>query len=72
MAAIQEVAPDYPWQHITFTSYVPHSAAAGARWRATVDQLSCALPGRRRPAGSSDAATRLLVHTLLHTFPNNV
>lgn len=70
-AAVHEVAPDYPWQHITFTSYVPHSAAAGARWRATVDQLSANFPGEaEQPA--HDEASRLLGHTLLQTFPNNV
>ncbi|HSU02855.1 MAG TPA: AraC family transcriptional regulator [Nocardioides sp.] len=71
MAAVEEVDPDYPWEHITFTSYVPHSAAAGARWRATVDQLSSMLPEDATPA-QSDAAARLLGHTLLQTFPNNV
>ena len=71
MAAVAEVAPDYPWEHITFISYVPHSAAAGARWRATVDQLSSMLPSDATPA-QSDAAARLLGHTLLQTFPNNV
>ena len=71
MAAVAEVAPDYPWEHITFTSYVPHSPAAGARWRATVDQLSSMLPADATPA-QSDAAARLLGHTLLQTFPNNV
>lgn len=71
MAAVAEVAPDYPWEHITFTSYVPHSPAAGARWRATVDQLSSMLPEDATPA-QSDAAARLLGHTLLQTFPNNV
>lgn len=71
MAAVQEVAPDYPWQHITFTSYVPRSPAAGARWRATVDQLSSMLPEDASEA-QSNAAARLLGHTLLQTFPNNV
>ena len=71
MAAVEEVAPDYPWEHITFTSYVPHSPAAGARWRATVDQLSSMLPSDATPA-QSEAAARLLGHTLLQTFPNNV
>ncbi len=71
MGAIREVAHDYPWQHITFTSYLPRSAAAGARWRATVDQLSAHFPDEGdQPA--HDEATRLLVHTLLETFPNSV
>lgn len=71
MAAVHEVAPDYPWEHITFTSYVAPTPAAGARWRATVDQLSSMLPRDATPA-QSDAAARLLGHTLLQTFPNNV
>lgn len=71
MAAVEEVAPDYPWEHITFTSYTPYSPAAGARWRATVDQLSSML-GPDATAAQSDAAARLLGHTLLQTFPNNV
>lgn len=71
MAAVEAVAPDFPWQHLAFTSYVPPSAAAGARWRTTVDQLSSTLPQDATEA-QSDAAARLLGHTLLHTFPNNV
>lgn len=71
MMAVEEVATDYPWEHITFTSYVPRSPAAGARWRATVDQLSSMLPADATPE-QSDSAARLLGHTLLQTFPNNV
>ncbi len=71
VAAVKEVAPDYPWQHITFSSYVPQSAVAGARWRATVDQLSSVLPEDATPEQAREAA-RLLGYTLLHTFPNNV
>ena len=71
MAAVEEVAPDYPWQHITFTSYVPRSAAAGARWRATVDELSAHFPDRADTAAHAEAS-RLLGHTLLQTFPNNL
>jgi AraC-like DNA-binding protein len=70
-AAVAEVDPDYPWQHISFTSYVPRSPAAGARWRATVDQLGPARPGQESATEREDAA-RLLGHTLLQTFPNNV
>jgi AraC-like DNA-binding protein len=70
-SAVEDVVPDYPWEHVTFTSYVPHSRAAGARWRATVDQLSAAFPGEDVPLART-AASRLLGHTLLHTFPNNV
>jgi AraC-like DNA-binding protein len=70
-AAVEEVDPDYPWQHITFSSYVPHSPVAGARWRATVDQLS-SKPPEPGSAMERDEASRLLGHMLLHTFPNNV
>lgn len=71
MAAIEDARPDYPWEHITFTSYVPHSPAAGAQWRATVDELSSML-SVDATAEQQDAAALLLGHTLLHTFPNNV
>ena len=71
MAAVETLDTYYPWEHTTFTSYVPHSPAAGARWRATVDQLSSKLGPTSTPA-ESDAAARLLGHTLLETFPNNV
>ena len=70
-SAVEDVVPDYPWQHITFTSYVPHSPAAGARWRATVDLLRGGFPGEDAPLARA-GASRLLGHTLLHTFPNNV
>ena len=70
-AAVAEVAPDYPWQRITFSSYVPRSAPAGALWRATVSQLSAACPGEEAPLARGEAL-RLLGHTLLQTFPNNV
>lgn len=71
LAAIEEADPEVPGKHIIFTSYVPHSPAAGARWRATVDQVSSVLPADATPA-QEDAAARLLGHTLLHTFANNV
>jgi AraC-like DNA-binding protein len=71
MSAIGEAHPDYPWEHITFTSYVPYSPAAGARWRATVDQVIAMLPDDAS-AAQQDAAALLLGHTLLHTFPNNI
>ena len=57
LAAIEEADPDFG-ERIIFTSYVPHSPAAGARWRATVDQISSMLPDnatpsrRRRPRAS--------------------
>ena len=70
-SAVEDVVPDHPGEHVTFTSYVPHSPAAGARWRATVDLVSAGFPGEETPLARS-AASRLLGHTLLHTFPNNV
>lgn len=70
-AAIAEAHPEHPGEHIIFTSYVPHSASAGARWRATVDQVMSMLPPDAT-AAQEEAAARLLGHTLLHTFPNNV
>lgn len=71
MAAVGEIAPDYPWRHITFTSYVPRSAASGARWRATVDQLS-SRTAEESTALEGDEAAMLLGHTLMQTFRNNV
>jgi AraC-like DNA-binding protein len=70
-AAVEEASPDYPWEHISFTSYVPRSPAAGARWRATVDQLSAAFPDQDDLLAHAEAS-RLLGYTLLQTFPNNV
>ncbi|RYC14296.1 helix-turn-helix transcriptional regulator [Nocardioides zhouii] len=70
LAAVEEADPDFG-QRLIFTSYRPHSAAAGARWRATVDQITSMLPVDAT-AEQEEAAACLLGHTLLHTFPNNV
>ncbi len=70
-ATLEEADPEHPGWPIIFTSYTPRSPAAGARWRATVDQVSAMLPADATP-GQEDAAARLLGHTLLNTFPNNV
>ena len=71
LAAVREADPEHPGTHVIFTSYTPHSPAAGARWRATVDEVSSMLlPDASQE--QEDAAARLLGHTLLHTFPNNV
>ena len=70
-ATLEDADPEHPGWPIIFTSYTPHSPAAGARWRATVDQVSAMLPADASPE-QEDAAARLLGHTLLHTFPNNV
>ena len=71
LAAVEEADPEHTAKRLIFTSYVPRSSAAGARWRATVDQVSSMLPADAT-AAQEDAAARLLGHTLLHTFPNNV
>ena len=71
LAAVAEADPQHPGKHIIFTSYVPRSPAAGARWRATVDQVGAMLPPDATPV-QQEAAGRLLGHTLLHTFANNV
>ena len=71
LAAVEEAAPERHGDDLVFASYVPHSPAAGARWRATVDEISSMLPDATSPQ-QREAAARLLGHTLLHTFPNNV
>lgn len=71
LAAVAEADPHHAGRHVIFTSYVPRSPAAGARWRATVDQVGAMLAPDATPA-QEDAAGRLLGHTLLHTFANNV
>ncbi len=70
-ATLEESDPEHPGWPIIFTSYVPHTPEAGARWRATVDQVSSMLPVDAT-SDQEDAAARLLGHTLLNTFPNNV
>ena len=76
-AAVEDLLPGHPWRLVDFGSYVPYSPAAGARWRAAVDQLSAAVPAVQAddPAHTTEAASeagRLLAHTLLATFPNDV
>lgn len=73
-AAVEDLVPGRPWEQISFSSYVPYSPAAGARWRATVDQLSAAVPLVEADGSTdvADQAGRLLAHTLLATFPNDV
>lgn len=68
--AIREVDPEMTEADLVFRSYVPVSAAAGARWRATVDELAASFPDVGTIAHGE--ASRLLGHTLLHTFANNV
>ena len=71
LAAVEDADPQHRGRQVIFTSYTPRSAAAGARWRATVDQVGAMLP-REATTAQEHAAARLLGHTLLHTFANNV
>lgn len=70
-AAIADIDPDKTSADLTFTSFVPRSRAAAAQWRAVVDRLSVSPDGGADPVGQRDAS-RLLAHSLLHTFDNNV
>lgn len=70
-SAVREINPDLTIADLHFTGFVPRSAAAAATWRATLDQLAAAFPRPDDAIGRSDAA-RLVGHTLLHTFRNNV
>lgn len=70
-AAIADIDPDKTSDDLAFSSFVPRSRAAAAQWRAVVDRLSVALDGDGDPVGQGDAS-RLLAHSLLHTFDNNV
>jgi AraC-like DNA-binding protein len=70
-AAIAEIDPERSGPEVRFRSYVPHSKAAAARWRAIVDELASSFPDVSAVLGHIDA-TLLLGHTLLDTFPNDV
>ena len=69
-AAIRDVDPDRSCDDLQFDSFVPRSAAAAAQWRATVDQVTVAFSEGDHVAHGE--VSRLLGHTLLHTFTNNV
>ena len=69
--AVAEIDPERSGPQVSFRSYVPHSRAAGARWRATVDELAAHYPEVTVALGHADASL-LLGHTLLDTFPNDV
>ena len=70
-AAIADIDPDRSSADLVFTSFVPRSRAAAAQWRAVVDRLSLAPEVEQTPIGQADAS-RLLAHSLLRTFDNNV
>lgn len=69
-AAIADVVPDKTSADLRMTGFVPRSAAAAAQWRAVVDRLSAA-PVDEHPIATAQRS-RLLAHTLLHTFDNNL
>ena len=69
-AAIAEIAPEKTAADLRFTRFVPRSPAAAAQWRAVVDRLSAASVGDHQIAAGQ--ASRLLAHSLLHTFENNL
>ncbi|WP_210439652.1 helix-turn-helix transcriptional regulator [Nocardioides xinjiangensis] len=70
-AAIHDVDPEMSRHDLTFERFVPRSQVAAAQWRATVDELSAWFPDSADPVAYGEAS-RLLGHTLLHTFDNNV
>ena len=70
-AAIADIDPDRTSADLAFTSFVPRSRAAAAQWRAVVDQLSVSPDAPEVAVGQGDVS-RLLAHSLLHTFDNNL
>lgn len=70
-AAIADIDPDKSSADLAFSSFVPRSRAAAAQWRAVVDRLSLSSDLPEAPVGQGDAS-RLLAHSLLHTFDNNL
>lgn len=70
-AAITDLDPSKTAADVTFSSFVPPSAAAGAQWRAVVDHLAKLAGGAASPMADA-GLSRLLAHTLLSTFDNNV
>ncbi len=69
--AIRDIDPDRRPDELVFARFVPRSAAAGARWRVTVEEYRSSIATHDSDVARG-SATRLLAHTLLHTFPNNV
>jgi len=70
-AAIADIDPDRTSADLAFTSFVPRSRAAAAQWRAVVDRLSVSPDAPEVAVGQGDVS-RLLAHSLLHTFDNNL
>jgi AraC-like DNA-binding protein len=69
-AAIADVDTEKTSADLRFESFVPRSPAAAAQWRAVVDRLSASSLGDDPIARGQ--ASRLLAHSLLHTFENNI
>jgi AraC-like DNA-binding protein len=69
-AAIAEIDPERTCADLRFARFVPRSPAAAAQWRTVVDRLSASSVGDS--AIAQGQATRLLAHSLLHTFENNL
>ena len=70
-SAVEDIDPRRTWDDVGFTSYVPRSTAAGARWRATVDELSGSFPEDGTTLAHAEAA-HLMAGALLQTFPNTL
>ena len=70
-AAIADIDPDKTSTDLRFRSFTPRSRAAAAQWRAVVDRLTVSPDGSGQPVGEGDAP-RLLAHSLLQTFDNNL
>jgi AraC-like DNA-binding protein len=70
-AAIADIDPDRSSADLAFSSFLPRTRAAAAQWRAVVDRLSVSPEAPEAPIGQGDVS-RLLAHSLLHTFDNNL
>jgi AraC-like DNA-binding protein len=71
-AAIAEIDEERTSADLTFASFVPRSPAAAAQWRAVVDNLSSTPADTACDSLAEREASRLLAHSLLHTFQNNI
>lgn len=69
--AIRDLDPERTVADLVFDSYVPRSAQAGARWRATLEEFRGSVD-EQEASLLRGSASRLLAYTLLHTFPNNI